>query len=545
MQRGDLIAARAIADHAYAASPKDALLADTAGDLALKAGDAITAELRFREAAQLQPDFPDFALNHAVALQRLGRHRAALTVLAPLERSGRDVPRYASLRGASHRALGEMAQAARWYDKVLVLDPRHAKGLHGRARVALERGEAAAPSRFDRALAANPKKIDLWLGKAQALDAEGDPDSARTLAEQICSQAPTYLPGLEFLSGLLLAAGEEDFTAPFVNAAQKAPQDANIAVGHIATLVGLDRDAQASEVAAAARLRFPNEPYFALQEAVHIGTSGRWDEAEALFAALPGYVPGRALYEARHALRGRDLARAQALLDQVLTNDPWNISGWALRGIAWRLTDDPRAHWLHEQEGLVQTLRLRGPDKLIENCAAELRRLHRGSAMPLGQSLRGGTQTRGILFHRREPVFAELEIAITETLAEYRAGLPQTDPDHPLLRHCDAQWELAGSWSVRLTGGGDHHTAHIHPQGIVSSALYLVVPEAASGPEQEGWLEIGRPKTDLGLDLPPLRTIRPVEGHLALFPSTVYHGTTPFRSAERLTVAFDVVPTGR
>jgi len=46
---------------------------------------------------------------------------------------------------------------------------------------------------------------------------------------------------------------------------------------------------------------------------------------------------------------------------------------------------------------------------------------------------------------------------------------------------------------------------------------------------------------DLGLDLPPLRTIEPQPGYLALFPSTLYHGTTPFGSAERMTVAFDVV----
>jgi hypothetical protein len=40
--------------------------------------------------------------------------------------------------------------------------------------------------------------------------------------------------------------------------------------------------------------------------------------------------------------------------------------------------------------------------------------------------------------------------------------------------------------------------------------------------------------------------ICPREAHLALFPSTLYHGTTPFGAAssgaaERMTVAFDVV----
>jgi predicted 2-oxoglutarate/Fe(II)-dependent dioxygenase YbiX len=44
----------------------------------------------------------------------------------------------------------------------------------------------------------------------------------------------------------------------------------------------------------------------------------------------------------------------------------------------------------------------------------------------------------------------------------------------------------------------------------------------------------------LGLDLPPLRTILPRPGQLVLFPSTMWHGTIPFESGERLTIAFDV-----
>lgn len=97
---------------------------------------------------------------------------------------------------------------------------------------------------------------------------------------------------------------------------------------------------------------------------------------------------------------------------------------------------------------------------------------------------------------------------------------------------------------MRLTGGGDHRKAHIHPQGV-SSALYLVVPERA-GEEalRQGWFEIGRPPPDLALDCEPLQAIRPRPGHLALFPSMFYHGTTPWHGTgdeedERLTVAFD------
>ena len=542
VQSGKIANARAIADAARQNHPSDAPLADVAGDLALKAGDALAATGHFAAACKGDPTNIDYALNHAIALQRLERHDDALEVLAPHEKAGRLVARYGSVRALSARSLGRPEESARWYDAAIAVEPRHPRALHGRARVALERGEVDAVARFDAALAINGGDADLWLGKAQALEVAGDVAGARAIAEQICQQAPGFIAALTFLSGLRLAAGETDFTAPFAQAAARAPQDPNIPAAHAETLAGLDHAAEAAQVALEARKRFPNEPHFALLDAVHAGSAGEWDRAEAGFAALNAQSPLRSLHEARHRLRAGDVAAAQVLLDEALTADPWDISAWALRGIAWRLADDPRGEWLHEQTGLVQLRPLVGREGLVEDAIAELRSLHEASAMPLGQSLRGGTQTRGILFHRTEPLLAELHVAILATLEEYRADLATVDETHPLLRHREAPWRLAGSWSVRLTGGGDYHTAHIHPQGIISSALYLVVPEEAhSGNGQLGWLEVGRPPPDLGLDLPPLRTIEPQPGHLALFPSTMYHGTTSFGSAERMTVAFDVV----
>lgn len=249
----------------------------------------------------------------------------------------------------------------------------------------------------------------------------------------------------------------------------------------------------------------------------------------------------RHLHEARHRLRGGTPDAAAALLEKVLAQQPWDIAAWALRGIAWRLLDDPRREWLHEQPGLVNFLPLAGEDDLLDRAIDHLQDLHARSPFPLGQSLRGGTQTRANLFDYASPILTELASAIKTTLEAYRAGLPSQDETHPLLRHRESSWRFDGSWSVRLTGGSDHHAAHIHPAGIISSALYLIVPESAQAQGGGGALEVGRPAPNLGLDLPPLRTIQPRPGYLALFPSTLYHGTTPFEGKERMTVAFDVI----
>ena len=545
MQQNDPVAARSIAEQARRDHAGDAALADAAGDLALKAGDAAAAEAHFAAACDIAPTLIDYAINRAIALQRLDRHGEAIARLKTHEHAGRTMARYASVRAMSHRALADPAAAAKWYDAALAVEPERTRALHGRARVALERGEADAVARFDLALRANPGDADLWLGKAQALEVAGDIAGARIIAEQLCARAPGFIAALSLLSGLKLAAGETDFTSPFAEAARKVPQDPNIPAAHAETLAGLDYAREAAEIAANARKRFPAEPHFALLEAIHAGFAGEWDRAEAIFAELPADMPQRPLHEARHAIRGHQFARAEDRLVSALDADPWDVTAWAHRGILWRLTDDPRAEWLHEQEGLIQVRPLVARDGLIEECAAGLRTLHEGSAMPLGQSLRGGTQTRGILFHRTEPLLAELHEAILATLEEYRANLPPADQAHPLLRHRDTPWALAGSWSVRLTGGSDHHAAHVHYQGLISSALYLVVPDEVTGPEQRGWLEIGRPKRSLHADLPPLRVIQPEEGHLALFPSTAYHGTTAFHATERMTVAFDAVAVER
>jgi hypothetical protein len=168
--------------------------------------------------------------------------------------------------------------------------------------------------------------------------------------------------------------------------------------------------------------------------------------------------------------------------------------------------------------------------------------LHTTRAHPPGQSLRGGTQTRGLLFERDEPEIAALRRAIETAIRDYWADLPPADPAHPLLRHRGGQPRIAGSWSVRLTGGG-FHIAHYHPNGVLSSACYLVVPEPSA--PMEGWLEIGGPPGGLGLEIEPFERIEPRPGLMALFPSFFFHGTRPFAEGERLTVAFDVAVSGR
>lgn len=543
-QAGQAGEAESLMTQALAEHPEHPDLLNNAGDLAIRAGDARLAAERFAAALERKPASLDFGINLAIALTQMARGDAAVDVLRAFEITGRGQARYCSVRARASWTAGDLDEAVRWYDRCLAIEPRHPRALHGRARLALERAEPGTSARFDRALAQMPGDAELWLGKAQSLDVEGDAVGARSIIEQLLARAPHWVDGLRFLAQLRLAAGDEDYAAHFDEAARRVPADAQIPIAHCGVLGGLGHAAKAASTAANARRRFAHSDHLALLEAIHSGEAGDLTRAEAIFAQLPLDSAHGLIQLARHRIRQGRPHDADLVLERALAIAPESVSAWALRGIAWRMTADERAHWLHDQAGLVQFLPLRDGQDVIRDAAHCLDALHDGSPLPLDQSLRGGTQTRGVLFARREPELHALRHAIERTLDDYRASLPPTDRTHPLLRHRDAAWRIAGSWSVRLSGGSDHHTAHIHPQGILSSALYLDLPDGLDDRlQQPGWIELGRPPPDLRLDLPPLRTIRPQSGHLALFPSTLYHATRPFATGRRLTVAFDVAPS--
>lgn len=454
-----------------------------------------------------------------------------------------DMDRLATAADGWRRA-GELARACDAFDTILEQNAQHAAALRGRARIALARGEDAALSWFDRALGVDPGNADLWLGKAQALDVMGDTKGALAIARQLADQAPGWLEGLRFLAQLRLARGEAEFANHYAAAVRKVPRDPNIWYDWANQLAAMDRFGEAAGIAANASRQFFAQPEFQLQHATHASAAGDLACADSLFAKIAVDTAERKRTEARHRIRSGQFESAEELLIAATSENSADIAAWALLGLVWRALDRHEADWMYEETQLCRSMKLRGCDgEALDAAARLLHKLHDKAALPIGQSLRGGTQTRGNLFDRLEPELAALRQAIEATLEEYRAMLPPEDLRHPLLRHRSIAWHLAGSWSVRLSCGGDHHKSHIHPSGVISSALYLEVPDnTAEKDPQAGWLELGRPPADLMLDLEPLAVIKPEPGHLALFPSTLYHGTRPFSDGSRLSVAFDVVP---
>jgi tetratricopeptide (TPR) repeat protein len=467
----------------------------------------------------------------------------------PLARAGaaanpRD-PRMWQVLGLVQRRLENLASAVEALRKAAALAPDEPLIAHSIARATMEAGLPAIDL-FDRAVALAPNDASVLLGRAAAQFAEGKLDDAISGLEAKLGANPGWIQGHASAARLRWMKGEhETFTASIEQVVAAFP--AAIAVWRelIDTFMHAALYDRARDAIARARGAAGENPIFDAQEAAALAELGRTDAADAAFARIgPIEDVTMAASYLRHLLRAGRAEAAAAFAESWLGRDPDNLTIPYLSA-AWRLTGDPRWHWLEGDERLVQVYDIADEVPSLAALAERLRGLHLSIHQPLEQSLRGGTQTDGPLFSRIDPEIAALRGAIVETVERHVAQLPPPLAGHPtLLSDRGGPIRFAGSWSVRLTGDG-FHVNHVHPAGWISSAFYVALPEAAMGGESHaGWLSLGE-ASELGLDLPPIRLIEPKPGRLVLFPSSMWHGTRPFAEGERLTIAFDVARPGQ
>ncbi|HEX8621344.1 MAG TPA: putative 2OG-Fe(II) oxygenase [Allosphingosinicella sp.] len=469
------------------------------------------------------------ALNHGLEPEGLELLEAARR-LAPRD------PRLWQMAGLLHRNLDEFEAAIAMLGEAARLAPGDALVAHTLARAHLEAGLPSIHL-FQAARRLAPANTDILEGLVAAVEEQVGPTAAIEMLEMVLGPNPTWLPGLETLMRLRWMCGDKlGFTADFDRALAVDPSNIPVWRSLIIALTQANRYDEALEVVLRGRAAAGDHLIFDVNEAVARSELGQLAAAEPMFERLAAIEDGPLqVRRVRHFLRTGRPAEAAGLAERM-TKTPNGMLFWPYLSIAWRQTRDPRWEWLEGDPRFVGVydLGLAGLDALAER----LRALHRTTHQPLEQSLRGGTQTQGNLFSRIDPEIRSLRAAIVAAVEAHVAQLPPPEAGHPLLdAPRESRVRFAGSWSVRLPGGG-HHANHIHPAGWFSSAFYVALP--AEIPEPAGWLTLGVPQAELGIDLPPIRRIEPKPGRLILFPSTLWHGTVPFEAGERLTVAFDV-----
>jgi Putative Zn-dependent protease, contains TPR repeats len=441
-------------------------------------------------------------------------------------------------RAMLRRALDRRDEAIDALKRALRIAPDNGGVLHALAHVTLEAGLPASKL-FEQAIRLMPAKAELRLGLASARFAEGQGDRGLAELKAMLAANAGWMEGHRQFAQISALTGRADTALASIQAAlRRFPQGDALRKLGIDLLMEAGRYLQALEVLDAAIAQQGLLPPYAVLRAAALSEAGRSEEADSLFEELgPPADAGHAVWLVRHRLRTGD---AEAAAREI---EPWlSAAGaqgvWPYAALAWRLTGDERAEWLDGRSGLCKVVDLDTDEIGLDRLRSLLRRLHAGSGRFLDQSVRGGTQTEGPLLARIDPEITRVREVLRREVARFASQLPPPDPHHPMLsqdRH--RRPRFSGSWSVRLSDAG-FHTAHHHPQGWISSALYLSVPDDLAA--NEGWLDIGTAPSDLRADLPVRMSVEPRAGRLVLFPSWMWHGTRPFRSGERLTIAFDV-----
>ncbi len=225
-------------------------------------------------------------------------------------------------------------------------------------------------------------------------------------------------------------------------------------------------------------------------------------------------------------------ALAQALLNAGRTDE------------ARELTDFDALVRVTDPVGPTSTLaEFSSPASLHAALAAELRADSSLLHNPVNKATTGGRQT-GELNLDTSPamrVFTSMVNNAVNTAAEayVAAGLA----GHPVMQTAAHDWCLR-AWGTLLDSGG-RQEPHMHPLGWLSGVYYVELPNGmAADRNQEGWLEFGRPPERVVCHRQPAtHRVEPAVGRLVIFPSWMWHGTLPFRSAQqRVSIAFDVMP---
>jgi tetratricopeptide (TPR) repeat protein len=489
----------------------------------LMAGDFTGAEESFRAALRIQPNFTFAKQSLATALTEQNRPKEAEALLRQTLALGSRDPRQIA---ALEHNLGVAVKMQDRFDEALRL--------------------------FDAAQTKVPDLIMVDYNRGNTLQHLGRLEEAVACYRRAIGRNPLHMAAHRDLNALLYRLGRDaEFLRSYDEVASLYPEYGALplAKGEFLFLKE-DYDRAEEEFRRAVHLK-PDDvmPHDGL--GLILASKGEFDAAIAEHETAVDMEPDNVQAWrnfSRTLVRAGDAKKAIEAAERALAIEPEDQGSLAIWSVALRAQGDSRDEGLNDYENFVQVFELEPPegyadmDAFNHDLNAYLDRLHRDKRECIDQTLRGGTQTLDNIFGKGHLLVERLRARIDEAVDAYIAKLGD-DAAHPLLKRRRNAFKYSASWSSRLHDCG-FHTNHVHPKGWISSAYYVALPDAvADANAREGWLQFGAPDFEAGLKNPVRRIERPAPGKLVLFPSYMWHGTTPFRSQQsRPTIAFDVVP---
>lgn len=539
--------------HLFSEQPE---VANNLGNALKRYGRLDDAVDSYARAIELWPQYAEAHRNKALChLAKQQFDDAKQSIERALEIQGDDPVSWLVL-GNVHQQRADHAAAIPCYSRAIELKPDYAEAWHNRGlchRMRHDPGEAIKDYASARDLGLDRAQLYLNLGNALIDDLETD--RAIDAYREAISRDPGSLESHKNLNSLLYQQRRNDeYLVSYRDALAANPAAEPLRLDYAVALYQTGEYDKAAEILEAGlpNARRPAELTSLL--GLTLERMGEWDKAletHARAVAAADKTSEQHINFARALLaRARpDEALEHARLGTV--DMPFNQRALAYLGLCWRLLGDGRDAMLNDYDNMVRAYdvpvpaRYGDPDEFNADLARTLERLHLGKQHPPEQTLRGGSQTYGDLFVRKEPAIVELVQGIQYCIADYIGRMPH-HAEHPLLARRTNRYDFRASWSVKLASCG-YHEMHVHPLGWISSAYYVQVPpEVSRDDDDQGGIKFGEPDIDLGEPGKARRVIKPATGRLVLFPSYMWHGTIPFESADpRMTVAFDVVPVGQ
>ena len=471
--------------------------------------------------------------------RRGGKAAWAFNILSPLKRRYLRDPYFNFVFALVCRDVQDMEGAYAHASAAANLAPEHPDILFAAAQFAFETWRPAQEL-FEQAQQLAPEDLSLKKNLALACASEGQADRAIRILETALQSHSDWLEGHQQLVSIKVMTGDADPFDSLASSCQSEPGDLKRQLVWFYLLAQAKEWDDAGKVLHGLPENLRNEKPFLLSSAYYRAeTGGELTEDELTGTLSQLKDPGFDVCRTRYLLRTGQPERAMEVAAEHMRGVNSRLF-WPYLALCWRLTSDPRAYWLEAGGDFVSVVDLNLKPDFLSELACVLRGLHTYEKPYLEQSVRGGTQTNRNLFFNPDPHIQTVRRAATEAVGDYKSDLTFRDDDHPLLSNVPEQTRFSGAWSVALAEQG-YHSIHTHVLGWLSSALYISLPSKEDlGAFPAGQLSVGDAPPELGLDLEAYKVVEPKAGQLVLFPSYTWHGTTPFESGERLTIAFDV-----
>ncbi len=508
-QRGDLAAVVSLGSILLMRFPDSSALLNLLGAAQASLGRREDAAKLLERAAKLAPDSAETQGNYGNLLLQMGRHREALDCFL---KALAIRPALAELHfnaGVAFAALEQPDQAITAFRHALDIKPQLAPASARLAALMQTRGELAeAIQLYKDALAHQPDPL-TWFNLATAQRNAGLMLDSIDSYRKALAINPQYAEAHSNLGEALRDHGDIDAAIASYKTALTITPDlpqAHYSLGVL--LYDLGRLAEAIP---------------------HLQASHHDDWHDRVLYCL--YKTGQ-LDEFRHQLDSRVAVTPHdaPLLATLSAHHAANY------GVEDRYTFCPRPLDFVVHGHLDQ---LNADAPLRE---ALLRDITRAAIVERDQGrLHFGVQSSGNLFRRPEESFRQLGELIKAELRKYRQQF--ADSTFDLITHFPDELDISSSWYVKMRKGG-HLDSHIHEGGWVSGVVYLAIPEGDPSPEA-GNIEFSTngDKYPTQHNDWPRKVLDVKVGDYAFFPSSLFHRTIPFDSAEeRICIAFDLKP---